>query len=728
MTFDQTHWAPVQRRQPLPTFYYHEHFIEMLDFVATHYRHALLEPHHAFITDFRELPRLAQCLYVRLVNRKGRVFARRRLRYPELGDLGAQIDALAGAGFVGAPDAKHFADLLAFLTRSEIYAVLLPRFTGMSRSLKKAELVEFARQHMGAEDFVAACNARTTLVQRRTDDVRYLLFLYFGRISDGLARFTMRDLGIVRTQNLTEAFEPRFGDREEAIEHYYFATRLKRCDKARGGDWRRLAAEASEWPQTHFAGAAALRDELAGKLGRKAERAGDLDAALTLYGAGESAACGERAVRILFRQGRRDEARDWLEQCLDHPRCDEEWLFASDIYERKFGGKRTSALTDALRDAEVVDIDESRSGAPERAVIEHLESRGMAAFRSENLLWRELFGLLFWDELFAASDAALHSPFDRLPASLAGGTFHESCAERIEHKLALLDRPADVKRELLRAVTRHHGTPNGIFRWRPAMTDGLFALVEHAPADALRDVLRRFCADYANARYGYPDLLVIDADGARFVEVKTEGDQLRRNQLLRLQQLREAGLRADVMRVRWVLDPEQAYVVVDVETTGGRGEQHRVTEIGAVRVRNGKVVDRFQTLLDPQRSIPPGITRLTGITPAMVADAPVFADVADDFEAFMQDAIFVAHNVEFDYGFIAREYARLGRPFRYPRLCTCASMRRFYPGRRSYSLDALSREYDIPLRQHHRAMCDAEAAAELLLLINERRAAAIETD
>ncbi len=89
----------------------------------------------------------------------------------------------------------------------------------------------------------------------------------------------------------------------------------------------------------------------------------------------------------------------------------------------------------------------------------------------------------------------------------------------------------------------------------------------------------------------------------------------------------------------------------------------------------------------------------------------------------MGDAIFVAHNVDFDYGFINREFARLGRPFRHAKLCTCASMRRLYPGLGSYSLAALSRHFEIPLEQHHRALCDAEAAAELLLLVNERRVA-----
>jgi DNA polymerase-3 subunit epsilon len=274
---------------------------------------------------------------------------------------------------------------------------------------------------------------------------------------------------------------------------------------------------------------------------------------------------------------------------------------------------------------------------------------------------------------------------------------------------------------LLKTSTENFGRHNGVFRWRQSTIDAVFALLDSAAADSLARVLRRICEDYKGSRYGYPDVMVIDGDEPRFLEVKAEGDSLRRNQLLRIEQLRAAGIRADVLRVRWVLDPQQSYVVVDVETTGGRGENHRVTEIGAVKVRDGQVVDRFQTLLNPQRPIPAGITRLTGISQEMVANAPYFADVADDFDAFLDNSIFVAHNVEFDYGFIAGEFARIGRPFRFPKLCTCASMRKLYPGHRSYSLASLARAYDIPLKQHHRAMCDAEAAAELLILINERR-------
>ena len=720
MEFDQTHWVPRQRRGPLPTFYYHEHFVEMLDFVAAHYAHVLLENHARLIEDFRALTRQAQCLYVRLVNRKGQVFALDKIHYPELGDTEPLVNELCRRGWANEPAAEHYEDLLEFLTRSEIYEVLLDRFTGMSRSLKKAELVQFARDHCDGEAFVARLDPGRFLVQARAEEVRFVLYLYFGRIQDSLTQFTMRDLGLVRTQDFKDTYEPRFGDRTEALEHYFYARRVHDLADCADDRLQDLVLEADGWPDPEYSGSAALRDKLAQKLGRRLEKAGDGDSALEIYKKGESTRCSERVIRLLLAGEDRDEAERYLERCLENPRSDEEWLVASDIYARKFHKKRTSAVTDLLRESALIDIDESWIGSPELAAVNHYEGLGKRAFRAENSLWRTFFGLLFWDELFTGDDAALHSPFEFLPASLAGKTFFSAHEGAIEAKLALLDDADATRRALLRTIARDYGTPNGVFRWRQPTLDALFALLSSACGDQLRPVLRNFAEDYKASRYGYPDLLVIDSEGPRFIEIKSEGDQLRRKQLLRIQQLRDAGLRAEVVRVRWVLDPEQAYVVVDVETTGGQGDGHRVTEIGAVKVRNGRIVDRFQTLLNPQRSIPPGISRLTGISAGMVANAPYFIDVAD-FEAFLANAIFVAHNVEFDYGFIAREFSRIGRPFRYPKLCTCAAMRKLYPGHRSYSLDSLARAYDIPLKQHHRALCDAEAAAELLLLINEKR-------
>ncbi len=720
--FDQTAGGREKRIRDLPTFYYHGHFVEMLDFVAAHYAHVLADEHVRVIEEFMTLSHAAQCLYVRLNNRKGRVFATRRLRYPELGPVGPLLAELHEHGWVGAPGPEQFDDVLRFLTRDVLRDMLARRFTGLARAMKKADLVAFARANLEPAQLVADLEPAQSFVQKRVDAVRYLSFLYFGRVQDGLDRFTLRDLGLVRVHDFREAFEPRFGERDEAREHYYFARRRRDAQRADEEGIRRLAAESADWPEPVWPGAALERDKLAYRIGRRLEASGDPGTAREVYARGESTRCSERLVRLLLKDGRREAAAGFLERCLDSPRSDEEWLFARDLYERKFNRKRTSALTDRLRAAEIIELDESLMGNPERAAAAYFERAGAVAYRTENALWRTLFGLLFWPELFGADSATLHSPFEHMPKTLGDGSFARDNAALIDERLALLADMNALKGHLLKIATRHYGTANGVFRWRRRTLDALFAFIEAAPAPAMQAVLRGFCDNYREARYGYPDLLLIDADGVRFVEIKTDGDQLRRNQLLRIEQLAAAGFRAGIARIRWMLDPLQVYVVVDVETTGGRGEHHRVTEVGAVKVRNGRIVDRYSTLVNPQRTIPPGITRLTGISAAMVADAPYFVDIADRFADFMGDAIFVAHNVEFDYRFIRQEFKRIGRPFRHAKLCTCASMRKLYPGHRSYSLNSLCSRYGIPLERHHRALCDAEAAAELLLMINEKRA------
>ncbi|MEO1201437.1 MAG: exonuclease domain-containing protein [Pseudomonadota bacterium] len=727
--FDQSQPGRERRVRDLPTFYYHGHFVEMLTFVREHYAHVLDESQQRFIDDFSALGRDAQCLYVRLVNRKGRLFSAKNLRYPELGRTRPLLEELHAAGFVRAPEARHFDDLLRHLKRATLYDLLSARFAGLPKSIRKGDLVTFALTHCEAESFVhdvRASNAGSVLfTQARTDPVTFLCFLYFGRAQDGLSQFTMRDLGLVRVNGARHAFEARFAERDEALEHFAFAKLLKRVETRERHELLTLVREAPEWPAPEWPAAAALRDQLVERLGRKLEKLGDGDLALDIYRRGESSTATERLVRMLLTAGRRDEAQSYLESLMAEPRNDEEKLFAHDLYARKFEKKRTSTLTDTLRAAETIDIDESLSGAPERAAAQYFEAHGARAFRVENALWRTLFGLTFWDLLVDTDGAAVNSPFEFLPAALVDGQFAATHADAIEECLAELDDRAAFARSLLKISTARYGTPNGIFRWRRGVLDALFEFVAAAPPDGVRSILLNFCRDYQGSRYGYPDLLLIEQGRPRFVEIKTDGDCLRRNQMLRLEQLRNAGFDADVVRIRWTLDPKQVYVVVDVETTGGKGANHRVTEIGAVKVQGGQVIDRFSTLLNPQRTIPPGITRLTGISEAMVRSAPYFVDIADDFEAFMGDAIFVAHNVEFDYRFISAEFKRLGRSFRHAKLCTCASMRKLYPGHRSYSLNALCAAYDIPLKNHHRALCDAEAAAELLLLVNEKRASGL---
>ena len=159
------------------------------------------------------------------------------------------------------------------------------------------------------------------------------------------------------------------------------------------------------------------------------------------------------------------------------------------------------------------------------------------------------------------------------------------------------------------------------------------------------------------------------------------------------------------------------FVVVDVETTGGGSlRADRITEIAAVHVRNGVVVEEFETLVNPQRAIPPMITALTNITWDMVRHAPRFGEICDRLVPMLDGKVFVAHNAEFDWRFVTTEIARAtGQRLEGERLCTVRLARSLLPELRSRRLDALAHYYGITIEGRHRAGGDARATAKVLV-------------
>ncbi len=159
------------------------------------------------------------------------------------------------------------------------------------------------------------------------------------------------------------------------------------------------------------------------------------------------------------------------------------------------------------------------------------------------------------------------------------------------------------------------------------------------------------------------------------------------------------------------------YAIVDLETTGGKPGEHRITEFACYVYDGEEVVDEFSTLINPERKIPYQITRITGIDDKMVRTAPKFYEVARRIFEITDGKIFVAHNVNFDYGFLKYEFESLGGTFLRKKLCTANYSRKILPGKRSYSLGALCKEFGIEIRNRHRAAGDAEATVKLLKLL-----------
>jgi DNA polymerase-3 subunit epsilon len=164
------------------------------------------------------------------------------------------------------------------------------------------------------------------------------------------------------------------------------------------------------------------------------------------------------------------------------------------------------------------------------------------------------------------------------------------------------------------------------------------------------------------------------------------------------------------------------FAIVDIETTGSYKSTHAITEIAIIVHDGKKITDTFQSLINPESTVSPYVSRLTGITNEMLRDAPKFYEVAKQIWNMTDEAAFIAHSVQFDYSYIREEFKNLGADFRRNKLCTVRLSRKIFPGYPSYSLANICTHLGIKIENRHRAMGDAAATATLfeMCLANDK--------
>jgi len=159
-----------------------------------------------------------------------------------------------------------------------------------------------------------------------------------------------------------------------------------------------------------------------------------------------------------------------------------------------------------------------------------------------------------------------------------------------------------------------------------------------------------------------------------------------------------------------------SFCVLDVETTGLSPQYNNIIEVGIVRVKNLKIVEKYHSLINPGREIPAFITGFTGISNDDVYDAPFFDDIADDVIEFIGNDVVTGHNLPFDNSFLKREFKYCGREeLKNPNLCTLRVAKRIFPLLKSKSLGAVSSFLKIKNSSYHRALGDAETTAKILI-------------
>ncbi len=161
------------------------------------------------------------------------------------------------------------------------------------------------------------------------------------------------------------------------------------------------------------------------------------------------------------------------------------------------------------------------------------------------------------------------------------------------------------------------------------------------------------------------------------------------------------------------------YIVFDIETTGLSAINDKVTEIGAIKIKNGEIVDRYSQLINPERPISEFITKLTGINDMMVKEKPTIENVILEFKEFIGEDVLVAHNASFDVGFIRENMKKKGLDLSNPVLDTLELSRSVFPDLKSHKLNIVAKHLGIKLENHHRAVDDASATADIFLKVME---------
>lgn len=544
----------------LPEGYYLANVTTVLDTVLTRYGDLLDENEHSFAATLASLDEGARRLWVRLISRKGPCFRRDRLGYPEIADLDGARLALEAAGFADRGEAEAPAVLLDLLRRDELAALRRAFETRAPASARKdAWIADLVEAHP-AEALCAAVRTRVSVLRpHHADLLRRFRLLFFGNLSQDWSAFVLRDLGLTRYEayDLDPALR-RFPtrqamddvlellDRRAVVAATLYEGDLEAALEAAAA----VATRARSWhPRAHR-----LVDGIANRIGRALERASRHDEALRWLRLAESPPARERRARIHLARGDLDRARALCEAMATAPRDETERDVAPRLAHRiaRQQGQVKGHRPRRRRPSETIVVE--HADAPVEALaLEALAARGQPGFFAENWLWRGLFGLAFWDIVFAPVPGAFEHPFQGRPLDLFHVDFRANRAEAIEARLAALRADASPAAALLAVFDAKHGLANALVSWHDGARDGFAFALERLTGADLAWISDRLSRDLRRYRNGFPDLFVAreEAPGWMLFEVKGPGDQLRAEQRGWLDHFADGGLPAAVLDVRW---------------------------------------------------------------------------------------------------------------------------------------------------------------------------------
>ncbi len=551
----------MHEKKLLPEKYYHTYYHHLLSVIESKYLGLLSDKELYYIEQFKNLSTDAQCLYLRLQNRKGKYFRFSKFVYPEISYIQQRLQELIKKGFsetVG-PHEDEVEDILQLYTRGELLSLLayfdFPK-RGLS-TLYKAALVQYLAHNLPEQELWQIFREEPIIKQNFVDEALMLQFLYFGSLDMDMSQFVIRDIGNLKFEKVDESrLTATFENRQEAEDKLLMALAYKYFKALRNTEtpldyFELLQTWLSNLPALSLP-AEPLLDRLIIRSGQFLEQARCPEEALLIYAKTKKAPARERRVRILKKLGHNQEAVDLCLEIINAPENANEKYFAKDFIDKVGSGKRlVKSTTQFQKQAEVISIDQAWQYNVEMGVLEWFEKKGMQGFFAENFIWRTLWGLLFWDIVFDEEHTGLHHPFQRSPDDLFTENFLLLRAGAIQDRLGLLQQAKKCKHYLKNTFQEKYGIVNPLIGWFEDLWPMLEYMLNKVPICKLEKTLLTMCKNLKDNSKGFPDLLVWDEQDYCFVEVKSPNDTLSAQQLFWLEQFKEEGINAKLVNVKW---------------------------------------------------------------------------------------------------------------------------------------------------------------------------------
>ena len=541
--------VPEEPFADLPPHYYRDNFLRLLDTVEQQYGDLLLPRERDFLCTYRRLGFDAQCLYVRLVSRVGPWFRESRLSYPELGPVGKAVAELLQAGMASEAVQLDLVDIGVLFSRAELAAV------GGVGGTKAAVLASLAQVEWNA--LLPELEPARIVAPRYADEVTLLQLLFFGNRYQGMTDFVLSDLGLARYFPYPlDRSQRLFSDREALDEYCYLAglgdSYRELEEQGQPDSLAELAAQLLDREPQH-ATSKKRWDRLCNYIARQQERAGNPGLALALYGKSGAHPARERSARLLESSGELVAALALVEEIIAAPWCEEELDAAGRIgprVRRKLEGGKLPRRRDEFTRLDLsLDRDERRV---ELQVAEAIAPDWRTVYYVENSLMNALFGLAFWEVIFAPVPGAFHHAYQSVPGDMYDSGFAERRRPLIDERLALL-READLATELPDAWRRYQGYQCRWVNWRYIDETLIAAASRVIPAAHLLAIWEYMLFDPGENRRGFPDLLALGESHGDYclIEVKGPGDTLQTGQKRWVRRFQAIGVPAQVAWVDW---------------------------------------------------------------------------------------------------------------------------------------------------------------------------------